>query len=99
MRTNEELNVLAQRKAVLLARIAERRDQCVAAMGELTPHLEMVEGAMSKWRMLAAGAKALGVTGALTVAKTMAENEGGLGGILRFGASLFGGARKRAEGD
>lgn len=94
MRASEELTVLAQRKAVLLARIAERRDQCVASLEELTPHIEMAESMMSKWRMLAAGAKAIGVTGALSVAKTVAENAGGLGGILRFGASLFGGGRK-----
>jgi hypothetical protein len=95
MRRNEELTALAQRKAVLRARITERRDQCAAAMGDLAPHIEMVDGVMSKWRMVAAGSKALGLTDALTVAKTMANNIGGLGKILRVGAALF--APKRAK--
>jgi hypothetical protein len=95
MRRNEEVTALAQRKAVLLARIAERRDQCAAAVEELAPHIETVGSVMSKWRMVAAGAKALGVSGALSVAKTVAGNAGGLGGILRFGAALF--APKRAK--
>jgi hypothetical protein len=95
MRRNEELIALAQRKAVLRARIAERRDQCAAAMEEMAPHIETVESVMSKWRMVVAGSKALGISGAFTVAKTVADNVGGLGGILRFGASLF--APKRAK--
>ena len=93
MRANEELTLLAQRKAVLQARIAERREQCTTAVAELAPHLEMVDGVVSKWRTISASAKLIGGSAALSVAKTVVENVGGIGGILRFGASLFGGKK------
>jgi hypothetical protein len=91
---DEELNALAQRKAVLLARIAVRRDECAAAVEEIAPHLAPIDAMVTKWRMISADAKRTGAPIALTVARTVASNLGGVAGLLRFVPALFGAARR-----
>jgi hypothetical protein len=90
MSAAEELNALARRKAVVLARIATRRDQCAAAVAALEPQLAPIDRMVTQWQTLTAEAKRTGAPMALTVARTVASNLGGVGGLLRFVPALFG---------
>ena len=61
MSQREELNALARRKAVLLARIADRRDRCAEAMAELAPHLAMADTVISGVKQLTSTTSRLGL--------------------------------------
>lgn len=61
MGAGRELNLLAQRKAVVQARIAVHRLECVVAVAELLPTLRFVDRVHGVWRRLSPWVKALGV--------------------------------------
>lgn len=81
MSQREELTALARRKAVLLARIADRRDRCAEAMAELAPHIAMADTVISGVRQLKNATSRLGLPFGLGSAAKM------VGGML---PALFG---------
>ena len=86
MSQREELIALAQRKAVLRARIADRRDRCADAMEQLAPHIAMADTVISGVKQLSSAAGRLGLPFGLGSAAKM------VGGML---PGLFGKQERR----
>lgn len=74
MSTAERLADLARRKAVLRARIAERRAECERAAADLVRPLAIADKGLALWRATPEPVKALGLPVAALAAQKLAKH-------------------------
>lgn len=87
------MNLLESRKAVVRARIADRRLQCVEAAAGLTPPVEILDRGLALWRQVPPLAKAIAVPLLVLLARKLSRRAGWIGSIARLVPTVMGVAR------
>ena len=82
-----ELNRLANRKAVLQARIAVKRWECAAAAAELARPLATIDRLLDTWRRISPWIKLAGIPAALLAVRA-ATKRSGAGMFAKISAML-----------
>jgi hypothetical protein len=93
MYPQEELRILAARKAHLRHRIHGRRVECAAAIASLARPIEWLDRALAQWRKLSPVLKLAAVPLVLLLKRWMAPKTKILGTILRWGPLAYGAVR------
>jgi hypothetical protein len=93
MYPNEELSLLAARKAALRERISIRRDQCAAAAERASRPLAWVDRALARWRRVSPLVKIAAIPLAILLKRRLARRTRVFGAILRWGPVVFGAVR------
>jgi hypothetical protein len=93
MYPQEELSLLAGRKAELRQRIHDRRLECAEAFIRVARPLEMLDRVLSKWRKLSPMLKLAAVPRALLMKRWIAPRTRVLGSVLRWGPLVYGAVR------
>jgi hypothetical protein len=93
MYPSKELTALAERKAVLQARIGLRRQQCVEAAEDLAPQIALAAGVVGRVQQLSSLTKRIGLPMGLNLIQSLAGKAGLATKVLSFLPGLFGGGR------
>jgi hypothetical protein len=93
MYPQEELRLLADRKAELRQRIHDRRLECAEAFIRVGRPLELLDRVLAKWRKLSPMLKLAAVPLALLMKRWIAPRTRVLGTVLRWGPLVYGAVR------